>query len=191
MDRRPKRIRAGEAAALRRKNVNFVRRELRIVESASEISGRVTFGPTKNGRKRGVTVPKFLMRRIEEHLDSVGREPDALVFTSPDGGSFQLSNFRRRVWYPAIRGTEQQGVTIHELRHTSASILINQGLHPKIVQQHLGHSSIVVTMDRYGHLYPSDTERVEDALDAAFESGLVESGLPRIEVDADQMRTTA
>jgi len=82
-------------------------------------------------------------------------------------------------------------VKIHELRHTGASILINQGLHPKIVQQHLGHSSIVVTMDRYGHLYPSDTERVEDALDAAFESGLVESNLPRIEADADQMRTTA
>jgi integrase len=131
------------------------------------------------------------MRRIEGHLGSVGQEPEVLVFTSPEGGPLQLSNFRRRVWYPAIRGTEQQGVKIHEPRHTSASILINQGLHPKIVQQHLGHSSIVVTMDRYGHLYPSDTERVEDALDAAFESGLVESGLPRIEVDADQMRTTA
>jgi integrase len=131
------------------------------------------------------------MRRIEGHLGSVGQEPEALVFTSPEGGPLQLSNFRRRVWYPAILGTELQGVKIHELRHTSASILINQGLHPKIVQQHLGHSSIVVTMDRYGHLYPSDTERVEDALDAAFESGLVESSLPRIEVDADQMRTIA
>jgi integrase len=82
-------------------------------------------------------------------------------------------------------------VRIHDLRHTAASILINQGLHPKIVQQHLGHSSIVVTMDRYGHLYPSDNERVQDALDAAFETGLVESDMPKIKSDADRMRTTA
>ncbi len=74
-------------------------------------------------------------------------------------------------------------------RHTAASVLINQGLHPKIVQQHLGHSSIVVTMDRYGHLYPSDNERVQDALDAAFETGLVASNTPTIDSEADQMRT--
>jgi integrase len=135
-------IRAGEAVALRRKNVNIVRSELRIVESASENNGHITFGPTKNGRKRDVTVPKFLMKRIEDHLGNVGQDPDALVFTSPEGGPLRLSNFRRRVWYPAIKSTELEGVRIHDLRHTGASILINQGLHPKIVQQHLGHSSI-------------------------------------------------
>jgi integrase len=131
------------------------------------------------------------MKRIERHLGDVGQDPNALVFTSPEGGPLRLSNFRRRVWYPAIKGTELEGVRIHDLRHTGASILINQGLHPKIVQQHLGHSSIVVTMDRYGHLYPSDNERVQDALDAAFESGLVVPGIPKIEAKADQMQTTA
>jgi integrase len=177
--------------ALRRKNVNIVRRELRIVESASENNGHITFGPTKNRRKRDVTVPKFLMKRIEGHLGDVGQDPDTLVFTSPEGGPLRLSNFRRRVWYPAIKDTDLEGVRIHDLRHTGASILINQGLHPKIVQQHLGHSSIVVTMDRYGHLYPSDNERVQDALDEAFESGLVASNVPKIEAAADQMQTTA
>jgi hypothetical protein len=66
------------------------------------------------------------------------------------------------------------------------SIFINQDLHPKIVQQHLGQSSIVVTMDRYRHRYPSDNERAHDALDAAFEAGLVQSSDSRIEPDADQ-----
>ncbi len=115
----------------------------------------------------------------------MGQDPDALEFTSPEGGPLRLSNFRRRVWYPAIKGTELEGVRIHDLRRTGASILIDQELQPKIVQQHLGHSSIVVTMDRYGHLYPSDDERVQDALDAAFETGLVASNIPRIEADAD------
>ncbi len=183
-------IRAGEAVALRRKAVNVVRSELRIVESATEINGRIEFGATKNRRNRNVTVPKFLMKLIEERLESyVAQDPDALVFGSPHGGALRLSNFRHRVWYPALKGTELEGVRIHDLRHTGASILINQGLHPKIVQQHLGHSSIVVTMDRYGHLYPSDNERVQDALDAAFETGLVASNTPTIDSEADQMQT--
>ena len=59
---------------------------------------------------------------------------------------------------------------MHDLRHTAASILIAQGCHPKVVQEQLGHSSIVITMDRYGHLYPEDRAKVSDALDAAFES---------------------
>ncbi len=172
--------------------MNIVRSELRIMESATEINGRIEFGPTKNRRNRNVTVPKFLMKRIGEHLDSyVAQDPDALVFGSPQGGPLRLSNFRHRVWSPALKGTDLEGVRIHDLRHTAASILINQGLHPKIVQQHLGHSSIVVTMDRYGHLYPSDTERVQDALDAAFETGLVDSNTPGVEPEAGQMQTGA
>jgi integrase len=172
--------------------VNIVRSELRIVESATEINGQIRFGATKNRRNRNVTVPRFLMKRIEEHLErSVAQNPDALVFSSPVGGPLRLSNFRHRVWYPALKGTDLEGIRIHDLRHTGASILINQGLHPKIVQQHLGHSSIVVTMDRYGHLYPSDNERVQDALDAAFETGLVASNMPRIKKEADQMQTGA
>ncbi len=46
-------------------------------------------------------------------------------------------------------------------------------------------------MDRYGHLYPSDTERVQDALDAAFETGLVASNTSSVEPKADQMQTGA
>ena len=183
-------IRAGEAVALRRKSVNIVRSELRIVESATEINGRIEFGTTKNRRNRNVTVPKFLMRLIEQRLEhDVAKDPEALVFGSPQGRALRLSNFRHRVWYPAIKGTDLEGLRIHDLRHTAASILINQGLHPKIVQQHLGHSSIVVTMDRYGHLYPSDNERVQDALDAAFETGLVALNTPTIDSEADQMQT--
>jgi integrase len=128
------------------------------------------------------------MKLIEEHLErSVAQESDALVFESSHAGPLWLSNFRHRVWYPALSGTDLDGVRIHDLRHRGALIPINQGLHPKIVQQHLVHLSIVLTMDRYGHLYPSDNERVQDALDAASETGLVASSIPRIETDADQM----
>lgn len=57
---------------------------------------------------------------------------------------------------------------IHDLRHTAASILIAEGCQAKVIQEHLGHKSITITMDRYGHLYPEDRSKVSDALDNAF-----------------------
>jgi integrase len=97
----------------------------------------------------------------------VADEPDALVFTSPQGAPLRNSNFRRQVWYTAVEQADlTQGLTIHDLRHTCASLLIAAGANPKAVQVHLGHSSISVTMDRYTHLFPSDVEaligRLED-----------------------------
>jgi integrase len=58
-------------------------------------------------------------------------------------------------------------VRFHDLRHTCAALLIAQGAHPKAIQAHLGHSSIQVTMDRYGHLFPDALEQLADRLDAA------------------------
>ena len=94
-------------------------------------------------------------------------DPDALVFTSPHGAPLRNSNFRRQLWYTAVEQAElPQGLRIHDLRHTCASLLAAAGANPKAVQVHLGHSSIAVTMDRYTHLFPSDVEaligRLED-----------------------------
>ena len=64
------------------------------------------------------------------------------------------------------------------MRHTCAALLIAQGAHPKAAQLHLGHSSITVTMDRYGHLFPSETDALAAALDRA-----------RAQAVTDQIRT--
>lgn len=78
-----------------------------------------------------------------------------------------------RVWKPALRETGvDPRLRIHDLRHTAASLLIAQGTHPKVIQEHLGHSSIAITMDRYGHLYPSERPRVAAALDEVFHGGI-------------------
>ena len=81
------------------------------------------------------------------------------MFTSPLGAPLRNSNFRRQVWYTAVERAElPQGLRIHDLRHTCASLLIAAAANPKAVQVHLGHSSISVTMDRYTHLFPSDVD---------------------------------
>lgn len=56
----------------------------------------------------------------------------------------------------------------HDLRHTAAALLISQGAHPEAIKRHFGHSSIVVTMDVYGHLFPSEAESLAEALDSLY-----------------------
>ena len=161
-------LRWGEAAALRRGRCDLVRSRISVAESVSEAGGELHFGPTKNHRSRTVGIPGFLRDLLDEHLHQhVPDEPDALVFTSPQGAPLRNSNFRRQVWYTAVEQADlPQGLRIHDLRHTCASLLIAAGANPKAVQIHLGHSSISVTMDRYTHLFPSDVEaligRLED-----------------------------
>lgn len=57
---------------------------------------------------------------------------------------------------------------MHDLRHTSVSLLIELVAHPKVIQERLGHSSITVTMDVYGHLLPSLAEALTERLDDVF-----------------------
>jgi integrase len=173
-------LRWGEAAAIRRKRCDLLRSRIEVAESVTEPRGKLHFGPTKTYRRRTVVIPGFLSEFIAEHLArDVSDDPDALVFTTQEGKPLRNSNFRRRVWQPAVADAGlPDGLRIHDLRHTCASLLIAQGAHPKAVQVHLGHSSIAVTMDRYGHLFPSDMETLAAALDGV-----------RARAHADQMRT--
>jgi integrase len=78
---------------------------------------------------------------------------------------------------PAVRAALPEhlhGLRFHDLRHTAASLLVAQGAHPKAIQEHLGHSTVTITLDRYGHLLPSAHETLADRLDAAY----AEAGAP-------------
>lgn len=171
-------MRWGEAAALRRSRIDVLRSQVEIAESVAEVGGRVIFGPTKNHKRRTIALPRFLRDMLNDHLTSQGDAgADAMVFTSPghadraghDRGPLRHANFRKRVWLPAVESAElPTGLRIHDLRHTAAALLIAEGGHPEAIKRHLGHSSIVVTMDRYGHLFPSDVDVLAQRLDDAF-----------------------
>lgn len=173
-------LRWGEAVSVRRKRCDLLRSRIEVTESLSEARGMLHFGTTKTYRHRTVILPGFLSELLAEHIArEVDDGPDALVFTSPLGKPLRNSNFRRQVWYKAVADAGlPEGLRIHDLRHTCAALLIAEGAHPKAIQVHLGHSSISVTMDRYGHLFPSDMEALAVALDGVRSQAL-----------ADQMRT--
>ncbi|MEA2024326.1 MAG: site-specific integrase [Actinomycetota bacterium] len=154
-------LRWGEVAALRRHRVDLNRSHIRVVASLAEVGGVNHFGSTKTYDRRTVVLPAFVRRELAEHLILRGpSDPRGLVFLSARGRPLRHSNFRRRVWLPAVRAAGvPDAVRMHDLRHTCASLLIAEGAHPKVIQEHLGHSSIIVTMDTYGHLYPSAMEK--------------------------------
>lgn len=59
------------------------------------------------------------------------------------------------VWYRLLSQSELRPITFHDLRHTHASLLLKNNVHPKIVSERLGHSSIQITLDTYSHLLPN------------------------------------
>jgi integrase len=70
------------------------------------------------------------------------------------------------------------GLRFHDLRHTAVALAIGQGAHPKAIQGRMGHSSIVTTLDRYGHLVPALDEQIAEGLDTVWRDALAASPRP-------------
>jgi integrase len=177
-------LRAGELLALRRSDVDLLRGKLTISRALKDIHGRFSsaeqkgmlFGPTKSHATRTVQLPKFLTAILNDYLSHPlpsGSSPEALIFPDTNGGPLRHNNFYRRQFKPAVLRAlppEKQAFTFHCLRHTCASLLIEQGVHARAIQEQLGHSSILVTMGTYGHLMDSAYQSTASALDAAYQA---------------------
>jgi len=115
-----------------------------------------------------VRLPRFLVELLGEHLALQARGPDDLVFTAPLGGPLRERKFLHGQLKPAARRASlPEGLRAHDLRHTAASLLIREGASVKAVQRSLGHKSAVMTLDRYGHLWPDELEDLAERLDRA------------------------
>ncbi len=161
--------RFGELAGLRVHRLDLLRRSLTVAETLSDVRGQVRLAPPKTAAaRRQVALPKFLTRILAQHLSDWPPGPNRFVFTSPRGGPIRRTNFRRRAWLPAVRASVGEPLRFHDLRHTHAAMLIAQGEHPKVIQLRLGHSSIQVTLDTYGHLFEGLDQAAAERLDAAL-----------------------
>jgi integrase len=91
-------------------------------------------------------------------------EPSEWVFTNSNGGLIDVNNWRRRVFNKALKKAGMRQIRIHDLRHTYASLLIQAGESLAYVRDQLGHHSIKVTVDIYGHLAPEGNKQAVDKL---------------------------
>jgi integrase len=125
-------------------------------------------GADQDGERRTVSFPHFLADQLGTYLADRPHAPDDLVFTMPAGGPLRASKWGERYFRPAVAAAGlPQGLRVHDLRHTAASLAIRENASVKIVQAMLGHRSATQTLDRYGHLYPSDLDALADRLDRA------------------------
>jgi integrase len=162
-------LRAGELVALRVRHLNLLRGRCEVGESATEVDGRLVWGPTKTYARRTVPLPRFLCEQLAAYLAERPHGPDDLVFTAPQGGPLREQKFVAGIFKPAAaQAGLPHRLRFHDLRHTCASLLIAQGASVKAVQAQLGHASATVTLDRYGHLFPDELQRLSDRLQDAY-----------------------
>jgi integrase len=112
-----------------------------------------------------------VVEELAAHLGPVG-PADAYVFTAEKGGVLRTSNFRIKVWLPAVRAAGLAPLRPHDLRHTAVALWIAAGANPKEVSVRAGHTSVSFTLDRYGHLFPGHDTELRDRLDAMHAEGL-------------------
>jgi integrase len=163
-------LRWSEATALQVRHVNL---ELGVasVQQAwkrPKKGGTRELGPPKSLKSRR---PVMLATQIVEALRPLveGQPPTAFVFRSKTGGALWHSSYYEKVWTPACEKAGVDRPRIHDLRHTHASWLIEQGASLEQVQDQLGHESILTTRKVYGHLQPAMRAKLQAAATAALD----------------------
>lgn len=157
-------VRISELAALRVRDVNPKQRTIVIAQSWKKGRNTKVLGTPKSRRsRRHVMLPDWAIEACVRN--TVGKEPDDLVFQSPRGNRVNDNNYRERHWNPALeRAGITKHVTPHSARHTFASWALMAGVPPQVVQHRLGHESLATTSEVYGHLLLDAQEAAVDAI---------------------------
>ncbi|MGD0273083.1 MAG: tyrosine-type recombinase/integrase [Gaiellaceae bacterium] len=120
--------------------------------------------PKSRAGRRTVPIPVVLRDFLVEHRMRQRRDT-GLVFGRTVDRPFNPSSVQRRA-VSAWKEAELKPITLHESRHTFASLMIAAGVNAKALSSYMGHSSVMITLDRYGHLMPGNESEAADLLDA-------------------------
>ena len=122
--------------------------------------------PKSAAGRRTIALPAVAARALSQRLADIDEDPDTLVFSNQSGGALHQSNFRSRLFKPALElaGIPTE-VRVHDMRHTAVALAIKAGAHPKAIQARMGHASISVTLDRYGPLFPEMDAEIASGID--------------------------
>lgn len=175
-------MRLSEILALRWGDIDFILNEIRVQRTLHQLnSGKIDIRDTKTAKSRrnikmtpscrAVLLDHYKMRKALSAALGCLFTDNSYVFCHDDGSPL-LPNSVSHAWTKLVRKLGLEGVRFHDCRHTHASLLLAQNVHPKVVQERLGHSSIQVTLDLYSHVVPSLQEdaavRFDNGLKAAL-----------------------
>lgn len=172
-------LRRGEIQALRVCDIDLEANVIAVERGWDQVEGVIE--PKSLAGRRTIPLLAILRRYLEGSVERSGRSGEDLVFGRTTEEAFYASTIdyrAKRVWKQAnaraVAAAEREGVeaellrpiTLHECRHTFASLLIDAGANPKAIQQFMGHSKIQTTFDVYGHLLPGSHDEVRQRMDA-------------------------
>jgi len=106
-------------------------------------------------------------QKLERAMLGIPLTDDDLVFSHLDGSPL-LPDSVTHAWIKLVRRTGLKSIRLHDARHSHASLMLKQGVHPKIVQERLGHASIQITLDTYSHIAPGLQQAAAKRFDEAF-----------------------
>ena len=161
-------LRRGELMALRWHDVDFTQGIVNVVR-AWDPKDREMVAPKSKAGTRRVPIPAALRAFLAPAKLASGGEPDALVF-GVRGEPFSASSIGERA-QRAWKVAELDPISLHECRHTFASLMIAAGVNAKALSTFMGHANISITLDRYGHLMPGAEDEAASLMDAYLQAG--------------------
>jgi integrase len=167
-------LRQGELFGLEWGDVDWNAKQIHVRRS---YTGGHFYEPKTKYSRRKVDFPDALVLELKKWKLRCPKGEHDLVFPTNEGTPEHPSNMLRRGFFPALRRAGLRKIRFHDLRHTYASLLIANKEEPKRIQSLLGHSSIKITFDVYGHLMPNAADGVADRLgNFVFSDEAVASG---------------
>ena len=140
--------------------------------------GSILFGEPKTRKsRRTISLNALSVRALGEHLNrqlaEIERLGDlykdkGLIFPSELGTPMNPTNLRQRSFAPLLRRAGLPKIRFHDLRHTCATLLLARNVHPKYVQELLGHANIAITLDTYSHVIPGMGDHAARAMEDAL-----------------------
>ncbi|MGB9866589.1 MAG: tyrosine-type recombinase/integrase [Bacillota bacterium] len=171
-------LRRGEVLGLKWQDVDLEAHCIHILQTVQRLPGEgiVTLPTKTNKSRRTVIISPGLVdilrawrkQQLQERLAAGPLWRDTgFVCTAPDGGPLD-PDWLTKAFARTVRALGLPPVRFHDLRHSQATYLLKRGVHPKVVQERLGHSSITVTMDIYSHVLPTMQKEAARAVDPIF-----------------------
>ena len=159
-------VRRGELLALRWQDADLSARKISVMQSLETTRDGIRFKPPKTARgRRSIALPQIAVDALRKHRAEQNKErllfgkdyqDNGLIFAMPDGSPWAPDKFTSS--YVSFTRRVGLKVRFHDLRHSHATQLLRQGIHPKIVSERLGHSTIGITLDTYSHVLPGMQE---------------------------------
>lgn len=173
-------MRRSEALALRWSDIDLILGTISVSRTIHHLrygtyKGQTIYKQPKSDKgRRQISLSPSTAIALREHREAQDKVRQALglaslsdsdlVFSTYDGKPM-LPDSISHTWHTLVKRTGLTGLRLHDCRHTHASLMLKQGVHPKIVQERLGHSTIAVTLDLYSHVAPGLQQAAANAFD--------------------------